>query len=85
MTKISVFGETEKENKELKKIRFNQFSICKDDGWKEGGASPQSWDEITLLKKDYHSIGVDLMLASDYNINETVRTLYLGQWNDGVV
>lgn len=45
-------------------------------------STPDKWDEIRLIQKDYGNF--DLMFAIDYSMPSN-NTLYLGKFNDGIV
>ena len=81
MTKVSVFGQPEKESKELKKIEFvkrcprGDFMDC------SKHHRPKDMSEIVLLEKRYTD-DMDLMWCKNEG---TCWVLFLGKWNDGVV
>ena len=55
------------------------------------GAMIQAWNYIELICPNYNLSGMksadryDLMFAYDHPDNRCTGTLFIGQWNDGVV
>lgn len=80
MTKISVFGEEPKKEKELKKIELVYYLSR---GKKQKSATTRAghWGNIMLVSNDGE---YDIMLAWDGQ-EASCGTVYLGHWNDGVV
>ena len=81
MTKVSVFGETEGQIKEPKKIEL--IKLVNSDGGLDGGDKPNGFENVTLLIKSYYCSGYDLIFCYDDDLDE--GRVYLGYWNDGVV
>jgi hypothetical protein len=85
MTKVSVFGETEKEEKkELKKIEFVKYITERGELDKWEGVSPKGWGNIILLIKS-DSDAFDTMMVTDNAEQIDLGLIVLGHWNDGVV
>lgn len=82
MTKISVFGEEPKGNKELKKIEFvTELDLGQVVAWSR--KEPKAFDNIVLLFKndpDMHSLDCMLVWNDEHN-----KFIVYGHWNDGVV
>ena len=86
MTKVSVFGETEGQIKEPKKIEL--IKLVNSDGGLDGGDKPNGFENVTLLIKSYYCSGYDLIIAWNNSVNripKNNRDVYLGHWNDGIV
>ena len=87
MTKTSIFGQNENQNKTVKKpIEFKKFIGSNGEIVSaSGGITAGNFDNVCLLSRNYTNDGLDLILAYD-QLNQTSGvTLYLGHWNDGVV
>jgi len=87
MTKVTILGEANTEQKKLKPIELCKFldsTIFVD---LEIGEQKTNWDNFILITKNYHSTNFDLMYAYDEgHINSDIKNcLYLGHFNDGVV
>ncbi len=83
MTKIRILGETTPEQKELKPIEFISF-IFGDGKIDTDVNSPNNWNNIELVCRNYNSLNLDLMFAYDDNERDD-GALYLGHFNDGLV
>lgn len=85
-TKVTILGESTVEQPK-KKIEFVKW-LSKDDTikqWNENSCmKPDEWDNIELICNDYKDTGFDLMYAYRGDRNQDA-TLYLGNFNDGVV
>jgi hypothetical protein len=88
MTKVTILGQPEPEQKELKPMRFNwmlntvDFFNIHDCKFTEPTTKPKDWDNITLLYRNFFN---DFDLFFCWNNNRDVRVLMLGYFNDGVV
>lgn len=81
MTKVSVFGQTEKKEKELKPIELIKW-IDSNGMLVHSGCRNEEWQNIVLLsRRDM----LDLDVIWCYDENPNTGTIYLGHWNDGVV
>jgi hypothetical protein len=82
MTKVTILGQSEPKQKELKPIEFKMKLSDTTTSLKEAILKPNRWDNIELIAFKYNGV-YDLMYAYDDNRNEGL--LYLGHFNDGVV
>ena len=86
MTKVLVFGESNEQKKELKKIKLVYMFDCNADKT-TANDKPSDFNYIMLLERGYTKGSsrldtYDLIMAWD---EENNKTIYLGHWNDGVV
>lgn len=86
MTKVLVFGESNEQKKELKKIELVYMIDCNAE-IVDADDEPYYFNYIMLLEKGYtkrsnHLDSYDLIMAWD---EENDKTIYLGHWNDGVI
>ena len=82
MTKVSVFGQTEKD---LKKIEL--VSLITERGNSKHQGVPADYLNVVLVCKNY-SGNYDLIHCFDDNYNHKTSSgngCFLGHWNDGVV
>lgn len=81
MTKISVFGGTEKKKKG-KRIKITHYMSC--DQWNETDSSELGeYQNAMLLAKNHQADDYDLIFMWDNDPLE--GTLFKGQWNDGII
>lgn len=83
---IIIGDESEKRKKKLKPITvsylFHQdFSLAPTTCASESN----QWKFLELICRNYDGNGTDLIFAYDYPDQRGDGTLYIGQWNDGVV
>jgi len=79
MTKVTILGEANTEQKKLKPIEFTRALNTKK-SWTSQCAEPSAYANIELVAK---YTDFDIMLAYDNHRNASC--LYLGHFNDGVV
>ena len=80
MTKVI---DLTKEAKELKPIQLTSFLLAESREMQEivSCIVTDQWDKLYLLSRNYRGAGLDLMIAS----NKDIQCLYLGHFNDGIV
>lgn len=86
MTKVTILGEANTEQKKLKPIQLVKILHNNEIIDREPTATTR-WDNIILLAKNYHDSRFDLMYAyMDGCINHNNNNcLILGHFNDGIV
>ena len=86
MTKVTILGEVNTEQKKLKPIKLVKTLHNNEIIDREQNFTP-SWDNIILLAKNYHDGGYDLMYAymDGYINHNNNNCLILGHFNDGLV
>jgi hypothetical protein len=83
MTKVTILGQSEPEQKELKPIEFLYYLSGALPYSCPSESKPGSYKNIELICMNYGGSRNDLMYAYDTDRNQ--GSLYLGQFNDGVV
>ena len=82
-TKITILGQSEPEQKELKPIQFIQ-TLEVDGKGISTITKAKDCKEIILLARNYKNTEMDLFFIPKFN-NNNENQLYLGYFNDGVV
>lgn len=84
MTKTSVFnGHEDNEKRASKPIEFVYAVDSYNANITMAESKPSTFNDVMLMSDGIDREGFDVMLA--WNDNSTIRMVYLGHWNDGVV
>lgn len=84
MTNVSVFNGHEG-NDGGKKMEFIYMLKQYDGGLSPAQTTPNQWDNVMLMSKNPCSEGKGFDIIVAWNKDTTLKVIYLGHWNDGVV